>query len=205
MNCYKIYANRKCQTVIENDEFNPGYVYVYILQRNKQSCSKLNQVVIREKPEDEIIFNIQEDGYYLLCKIIVPKDITKPYFYQQGKFYKGTQEVELQELIDVNPEVSKLQISYEDYFQTCHLRQCFINICQEIFKGTQSLRCGTEILDKTLIYKRDLLWSALNVIKYLVEFKQFDEAERLLNNITKCNGLCDNKPNKKCGCCGKVN
>lgn len=205
-NCYRIYADKQCNTIIENDEFNPGNVYVYILQRNREGCNIVNQIVIKENINDPIEFSIGEDGYYSLCRIEVPLDITKPYYYFNGKFYKGVEEVELQELISINPEVSKLDIQIDDYFQICHLRQCFIDICYEIFKQTQSIRCNINVLDKNLIYKRDLLWSAINVIKYLVEQKQFDEAERLLNNITSCNGLCDSNQNKECGCCcGKVN
>jgi hypothetical protein len=48
------------------------------------------------------------------------------------------------------------------------------------------------MIDKELIYKRDLLWSALNVIKYMIEIDQYEEAERLLERIMGCNGLCNN-------------
>lgn len=204
MNCYKIYANKNCHTIIENDNFNIGYVYVYILQRNRINCTSVNQTVIRENIDDPIEFSIGEDGYYLLCKLIVPTDITQPYYYFDGKFYKGNEEIQLQELIETNPEVSKVEISYEHYFQICHLRQCYIDICQRIFEEQASIRCEKNKVDKELIYKRDLIWSAINVIKYLVEFEQFEEAERLLQKITGCNGLCQHEESKGCGCCGKV-
>jgi hypothetical protein len=42
MNCYKIYANKNCHTIIENDNFNIGYIYVYILQRNRINCTSVN-------------------------------------------------------------------------------------------------------------------------------------------------------------------
>jgi len=52
------------------------------------------------------------------------------------------------------------------------------------------------------LYKRDLLLSAINVISYLAEMEKFEEAERLLERITSCNGLCDyNDINLRgCGC-----
>ena len=144
--------------------------------------------------------------YYLLCKLIVPIDITKPYYYFNGKFFKGTTEIQLQELIETNPEISQIEISYEHYFQICHLRQCYIDICQKIFNQQASIRCDiTNNIDKELIYKRDLIWSAINVIKYLVEQEQFAEAERLLEKISGCNGLCYHDESKGCGCCcGKI-
>ena len=205
MNCYKIHANKNCQTIIENDNFNIGYAYVYILQRNRDNCSAINEIVIKEKEDDPIIFDIGEDGCYLLCKLIVPIDVTKPYYYYNGKFYKGIQEIELQELIDTNPEITQIEISYEYYFQICHLRHCYVDICQKIFDQHNSTKCESNEVDKELIYKRDLIWSAINVINYLVEDEQFYEAERLLQRITGCNGLCYSEESKDCGCCcGKV-
>jgi len=43
---------------------------------------------------------------------------------------------------------------------------------------------------------------ALNSIKYLVEFCQFAEAQRLLERLVTCNGLCTNSltNTKKHGC-----
>lgn len=204
MNCYKIYANKNCHTVIENDNFNIGYVYVYILQRNRNNCVSVNEIVIRENIDDPVEFTIGEDGYYLLCRMIVPIDITKPYYYYNGDFYKGSTKIELQELIETNPEITQIDISYEDYFQICHLRKCYVDVCYKIFEQHAPVRCESSKVDKELIYKRDLLWSSINVIQYLVEQKQFEEAERLLQRITGCNGLCQQEESKGCGCCGKV-
>jgi hypothetical protein len=43
----------------------------------------------------------------------------------------------------------------------------------------------------------------LNILDYLIGFKQFMEAERLLENFTKCGGFCksfSNSNNKPSGC-----
>jgi len=49
-----------------------------------------------------------------------------------------------------------------------------------------------------------LLWSAINVITYLAETEQFEEAERLVERIMGCNGLCDSDEENSCGCgCGR--
>ena len=49
-----------------------------------------------------------------------------------------------------------------------------------------------------------MVWMAINVIEYLVEYGQLAEASRLLNRLSSCNGLCDQsqiKPRKRgCGC-----
>ena len=68
-----------------------------------------------------------------------------------------------------------------------------------------SNQCSFNKASSEDIYKRDLVWSALKVIKLLVEKDNFEEAERLLERITGCNGLCNDPcyTNKPCGCgCG---
>ena len=53
-----------------------------------------------------------------------------------------------------------------------------------------------------LDYKRDLVWAALNVIQYMIDSNQLAEAQRLLERINGCNGLCSNEDtgDKGCGC-----
>ena len=201
MNCYKIYADKYCNTVIENDEFKEGFVNIYILQKNKENCTSTNQIVYRENPEDPVVFDIGQDGYYLLCKIVVPTDETSPYYYKDKKIYDSEGEVDLQYIIDSD---TGIEITYEDYFQICHLRQCFVEICKDILNRAAPLECSPQQIDKHLTYKRDLLWAAINVINYLVEQEQYEEADRLLTRITGCNGLCESKSNCNCGCCGDV-
>lgn len=194
-NCNKIYFDKNCNTIV-NDTFEEGYVYVYILQLNQTYDTK-NQTIIRTNIDDEIKFDLGLDGFYTLITIKISTDISKPYYYKNGKFYKNIKEVELSEIINVNPEISEVEVNYDYYFQTCHLRQCYVSICQKIFDSQANIDCNKSNLDKELVYKRDLVWSALNVIKYMAEQDQFEEAERLLEKITRCNGLC---PNSGCGC-----
>ena len=197
MNCNKFYTDKECNTFVQ-DEYDSNYAYVYILQLNNTS-GIINQVFIRTNIEDQIKFDLRLDGFYTLITLKVPINPIMPYYYKNGKFYKNMWEVELQELINVNPEISKVPITYEYYFQTCNLRKCYVNICQKIFDSQASIRCVSSNIDKELIYKRDLLWSALNVINYMVEYDQYEEAQRLLERITDCNGLCKNNLDN-CGC-----
>jgi hypothetical protein len=45
---------------------------------------------------------------------------------------------------------------------------------------------------------------AINTINYMIEHEQLAEAERILERIGGCNGLCKNEynkfPNHDCGC-----
>lgn len=205
MICDKIISDINCNTIVQNEGFNPDYIYIYILQLNKSNGETVCQSFVRTNEEQEIKFTIGKDGYYTLCKLKVPYDESMPYYYKDEKFYyRGIREASLYELLSINPEESQLQITYYYYFQLCKLRKCYVNIAQKIINDRNSIRCSSNGVNKEDIYKRDLLLSAINVITYLAEMEQFEEAERLLERITGCNGLCDSDKIKNCGCgCGK--
>lgn len=203
MNCNKIITDKNCNTIIQDEPFDTEHVFIYILQLNRSDNNTYSQTFIRESIDQDIVFNIGKDGYYTLCRLIVTKSEDSLYHYKDGKFYKGIYEISLQDLIAINPEVSKINITYYYYFQLCRLRQCFVEAAQKVIDERTSIECNNTGVNKEDIYKRDLLWSSLNIIKYLVEMYQYEEAERLLERISGCNGLCDIE-NQKCGCgCGR--
>lgn len=196
MNCNRIYSDKDCNIIIQGDSYESGYAFVYILQLNQTNHTK-SQILIKTSEDEEVIFDGVSDGFYTLVTLKVPFDQSNQYYYKNGKFYKNIQEVDIQEIVNVNPEVSGVEVDYEYYFQTCQLRKCYIKLCQEIFDSVASINCNKGNVDSNLIYKRDLVWSALNVINYMAEADQYEEAERLLERIIGCNGLC---PSKGCGC-----
>ena len=183
--------NKKCATVIE-DDFDSNYLHIYILQRNRVDGTRVNQIKYRGKEEEEIIFDLNEDGYYTLGKLKISYNPADKYYYKDGKFFNTIYEVPLQNIIDHS------EVQYTEYFKTCNLKSCYIKACQEIFNTQASVKCDTK-LDQQATYKRDLLWMTINVIEYLTELKQFSEAERLLNRVSSCNGLCEGT-SKDCGC-----
>lgn len=200
MSCIKIKNDRNCNIIIE-DSFEDGFIQVYILKYINQET---NQIILRKKSSEEVKFKYKGDGQYTICKLSVPLDTSKPYYFKEDKFYNFFNEVSLKEILEVNPNISKINPEYIYYFSTCQLRKCFINICQEIFDSQTSI-CNKSNVDGFLTYKRDLLWSALNVIEYLIDMCQIEEAQRLLDEITDCNGLCPKSKelNKSTGCgCG---
>lgn len=200
-NCSNIGHDKNCNIIVNDNGFNENYIQIFIL---KYIDSTETQTIIRETEDQEIKFKDKGDGYYTLCKLTISKSKSKYYYYKDGKFYHNVQEVTLKEILNVNPEVSGITPEYIYYFSTCHLKKCFINICQEIFKAQTSI-CNKPVSDGSLSYKRDLLWAALSVIEYLVEMCQMEEAQRILKEIAGCNGLCpealDNTSNNSgCGC-----
>lgn len=198
--CNRIIVDKECNIIIQ-DDFDKNYINIYIIKHTDASGNITSMITLKTKESDQIVCDFKVDGNYSICKIDVPLDETNPYYYKDGKFYKNIKEVELNEVISVNPEISKLNFSYDNYFSTCHLWQCYIKICQEIFDKRASIKCDTTNVDQETIYKRDLLNSAINVINYMASLGQYVEAQRLLERISGCNGLCNTGVTTNgCGC-----
>lgn len=176
------------------------------------------------------IINIDRDGWLTIYYLVLP---TKEWFIRASKtpnildlydivyyvskgnvywYQRDTQEFgqvrQLQELIDLAqlPNV-KTTLSYAkaDRVSIFNLEKCYINLCQQIFESRGFSQCyNKNNIDSELIYKRDLVWMALNVIKYLAECNQPYEVERIIELLYSCNGVCGDKKvrsnGKGCGC-----
>ena len=177
-----------CNTFIE-DSFEEGFVYIYILQFNNES-----QTYVKLKESSPIKFCLNGDGLYTLAKIKVPTDNSKPCYYYNTKFYYNDEVIDIEEMLSLNPEDTLINIEYYSFYQICNLKKCYVQAAKEVLDSVK--RCSTNSLN-SLIYKRDLLWSTLNVITYMAENEQYDEADELIKKVTECNGLCNTN---KCNC-----
>lgn len=197
INCNRITIDSNCNLHIIDNDYNCHYVQVFIL---KLVSSTSTQIIIKDNRFDDVSFNTEGDGYYTITKLTVPLDKENPYYYNDGKFYHNGEEITLQQLLEINPNTTGLEIDYIHYFSICNLKKCFIAMCQQIFEQQSSI-CNKNNVDSFLIYKRDLLWSAINVINYLVDMQQYEEAQSILEQMTECNGLCPPQTGKvNCGC-----
>lgn len=79
------------------------------------------------------------------------------------------------------------------------LHECYRKVANEIFKRRDI--CDTKAYSD-LIYKRDMVWMAINVINYMIDNGQTELIESLLKKLHSCHGICKtiNKTNKGCGC-----
>lgn len=111
------------------------------------------------------------------------------------------------ELIERNPDGTTISSDCSTYVSICYLTNCYLSLCQAIFEGKGfSGRCFSRSnIDQETLFRRDMVWMAINVIKYLVEFERLHEAQRIIEQIGGCNGLCKGwyerdgiKPD--CGC-----
>ena len=174
-------------------------------------------------------FTVKRDGYYNVHHIVIPNmkwyydtyltqnddyragfnsvyvigDDNKLYKLVNGEFVECT----VKEIVERNHEGTTIEKCIIDVFYTGFLQMCYINYCKKLFqkltKGC-NFACAPEDT-KDLTYARDFLWMVLNVIDYQISFKQYMEAQRVLEMTNYCGGFCQNQelnagPNTGCGC-----
>lgn len=203
-------------------------VSIDVLQHNKIEGMELQAPVFSPHTDklEPITLPVKFDGWFQVQHIVLPTkewflnelekedtSILKLYngvYFTDGqnifKYYdKQVIAVSLQEIVERNTEGTTISRCSQDYVSICFLRKCYINLCQQIFNSRAFDKCSSKNkVDCELTFKRDLVWMAINVIKYMVEFNQFEEAARILNRISGCNGLCMSQhsaaPSSGCGC-----
>lgn len=201
-------------------------ISIDVLSHNKQQES-VNKSILYSAHEtnDPIQMPVTFDGWFTITHIVLPSkewldnELKKSeassislysliYVSDGSNIYKYSseqlQEVEIDELLEVNTVDTTISRVQKEYVSICYLRKCYINLCYQIFNNRGLAPCFEKSnVNSELVYKRDLLWMSLNVIKYLTQFNQLAEAERIIEKITGCNGLCTSyniQQTHGCGC-----
>lgn len=202
-------------------------VSIDVLQLNKsQDVEYLNPTFTEHSSLKDTTLQITSDGWYSLVHLVLPsqdwfnKELSKQegsalglynivYFASNNKIYKyineNIYEVTLSEVLEINPINTTISKTSKDFISICFLRKCYVNLCQQILNSRCFSSCWKDNkIDSELIYKRDLVWMSINVIKYLTECEQLAEVERILETINGCNGLCSSsnsfQHSNGCGC-----
>lgn len=204
-------------------------VSIDVLQHNKTTETVYRDpIYTKHDTLQPINIPVEFDGWFDVIHLVLPsiewfnKEIDKSegsalglydlvYFSDGIDIYKyldgNVSQVTINEVLEVNPINTTISKTNRDYISICFLRKCYINLCQQIFEDRGFSHCWNKNkVDSELIYKRDLVWMAINVIKYLTECEQLAEVERIIETIQGCNGLCvsSNLTSKTNGCgCSK--
>ena len=204
-------------------------VSIDVLQHNKTTETVYRDpIYTKHDTLQPINIPVEFDGWFDVIHLVLPsiewfnREIDKSegsalglydlvYFSDGIGIYKyldgNVSQVTINEVLEVNPINTTISKTNRDYVSICFLRKCYINLCQQIFEDRGFSRCWNKNkVDSELIYKRDLVWMAINVIKYLTECEQLAEVERIIETIQGCNGLCvsSNLTSKTNGCgCSK--
>lgn len=202
-------------------------VSIDLLQLNVlQEPKYFSPTFTEHSSQEKTTLQVTTDGWYSLVHIVLPsaewfeRELAKEegsalglyslvYYAYNNKIYKYINqtitEVDISEILDINPVNTTISRTSEDFISICFLRKCYINLCKQILNDRGFSPCWNKNnIDSELIYKRDLVWMAINVIKYLTECEQLQEVQRLIQVINGCNGLCSSSSSLQnssgCGC-----
>lgn len=169
---------------------------------------------------DESTMELPIDGLYEVTHIIIPNEAWLQYVLERDKsaldaynliyYYDRTSNsfmkyidessisVSVDEILQVNAlpptdvreKTTTIIRGDKNTFCMCYLNECFYNLCKGLL-GELPGRCRNKLDDlKLQIYNRDIIWMAINVIKYLIEMAQYYEAQRILEEVTQCGNIC---------------
>lgn len=198
---------------------------INIIQKVTTSSEEIIDTIFTDHSTylDEVHYKFENDGYYVIHHFILPtmdwaeQEIKKnPDLFKQKEFYVCTcnqilkvgkgqvQEVSPEVLIEINTQDTNISKVVLDQFSISFLYNCYISLCSKIF-NTINFRCKNKSNIDDLIFNRDFIWMVINIIKYYVELDQLLEAQRLLEEVNFCGGLCNEQGLPKsqdcrCGC-----
>lgn len=203
-------------------------VSIDVIKHNLSEGPKIYAPVIttHESEIEPVVLPIGFDGWFEIYHILLPSEqwftteLEKPtgsalslydiVYYSDGNiFYKyvngNISVVAIDELVEINIEGTTVSRIYKDYISICFLKKCYISLCEQIFNSRGFNACWNKNdIQSELEFKRDLVLMAINVIKFRTEFNQLAEAQRIIEQIGGCNGLCKSEykriPDSGCGC-----
>ena len=203
-------------------------VSIDVLQHNKNTeIVYKNPIYTKHDNINSINIPVEFDGWFNIIHLVLPtyewfdREVSKSegsalglydliYFSDGINVYKYIEgkvsQINIKEILELdsinNTTISKY---VKESVSICFLRKCYVNLCQQIFNSKGFSNCQDRSkIDSELVYKRDLVWMAINVIKYLTECEQLAEVNRIIETIQGCNGVCtpntliDNSDD--CGC-----
>lgn len=201
---------------------------ISVLQHNKSTGPIIqNPVYTDHSVNNPITLPVKFDGWFTVNYIVLPTrewfesateamlQLYETIYFIDGEtiygYTYGQDEpypVDLEVVVLRNIEDTTISKVCENYVSICFLNKCYIDLCQQIFRAAGFSPCDKKHdIDSDLIYRRDLVWMAINVVKYMVELNQLAEAERIIERIGGCNGLCKNEfrqfTEHDCGCGGR--
>lgn len=156
----------------------------YVIENDKSALQAYNLIYYYDKTTKQFMKYINEQSVTTSIEEILEVNAIPP-----GDVYEKTNTV-------IRGD--------KNTFCICHLNDCFYRLCDNLLNILPA-RCQNKIYDIQLqIYNRDIIWMAINVIKYLIEMSQYYEAQRILENITQCNNICKDTNvtlgGNNCGC-----
>lgn len=169
---------------------------------------------------------LRKDGIYSYYKMVIPtidhfKDISgivNELFYYDGCFYwcnkvssvnsiedalNGstiiTDFLELYQIVYQNNASQTFYLPTKKIFSICILNKCLALLQKKVIDNPHV--CKNIDCDDTYTQHRDFLFGAIYVLDYLKDIGHFAEAQRIVDNLSSCDFVCNEFIDKNdCGC-----
>lgn len=176
----------------ESMRFNDLMTHILVIEQKDSLFVTYSEVREFEVP-------LEIEGLFIAHYLVIPNKFTidsPTGYYWDGDHpvyvdaLGNEKRIELKTLLTINVELTNIKRFSKDFLSICSLKNCYIKICKELMNKSCPENCsGTQYSE--LSYKKDLLWMAINILEYLIEFDRIDEANQLLKQVYYgCNGLC---------------
>lgn len=201
-----------------HDDVEPGSIRIKNYTRSRQELMDGNTSV----------FVFSKDGTFTYYKFLIPKiehfhvkaETSEYYktnhqiFYYKDNIYYAEDDLLTLDEITKCTMINDLQslwdlqgtqtLSFQKViFSVCKLQKCLVYLQRKILDDNRNCySCDSSRDDQ---YTRDFLFSALYVLDYLKDHKNYEEAQRILDNLSDCAGTLCNEYQPKSNCnCGKT-
>lgn len=227
--CQQTQNNRRILSIID---LTRGYLESedeYQFQAfKKEDLRAIDMITYKSLDGNEVItYNIGEtnlevtksldlDGWFEINHIVLPTKqwydnaseaerglYEKIFFIDGDTIYKS--EADIVSEITIDKVISEESVNttrfliHQDVFSIYYLMSCFIKQAEIVLNN--NIKCKNSNYSEK-IYERDLTWMAINVIQYLVEMNDLEQATIILTKLNQCNGICKQVLNTiyNCGC-----
>lgn len=214
------YSESKTINVIIKSKTNKDTIIQEIIHEHNQKVSDPLNSSKYEYELEQINFQVKNDGYYKIQHIVLPKKEYYQHYIKLNKYdnfyvidndnslykYDGNNfiECDINDIINDNYIFSNIEKCIIEIFYVGFLHFCYINYCKKLFNNLiKNCKCIQKNYED-IIYYRDFLLMTLNIIEYYISFKQYIEAQRILELVNNCCEFCKNlkdyESDRGCGC-----
>lgn len=137
----------------------------------------------------------ENDGDFIISEYLTADNFIKTYV----PFVLSNSVKQSLEDLSENTEIgNQTYFCKKIVFTYCNLINCFVSLQTNLARSLCDQSC-----EKTDVSNRDFLLSTIFVLDYLRDTNNFEEAQRILDNINECGGFCKEfETLTKCNCCG---
>lgn len=169
------------------------------------------------------LYSLKLDGHYTFYRFAIPTQafydaektgvrfVDRSIYYSNGtniyKVVSGVATViSISDFIKEDLTASVVSYSKNSFISICYLNKCFADKVKAIIDAAVDVKCTKDLTTvNKLKSERDLLFAITYNIRYLQNLCENDEAQRLIELIMACGGMCSStlvSNDNDCGCHG---